>query len=98
MVVVDTPLTPEILDRLASGTLEVNKKRVQPCEVHQMKENVFRIILKEGKNRQIRRMCEACDLKVKELLRVRVNNIWLDELPEGKWRKLTPEEVQGMQK
>jgi len=96
VVVVDTPLTPVILKKLSSGTLEVNDERVQPCEVHQMKEHVFRIILKEGKNRQIRRMCEACDLKVKELLRVRVNNIWLNELPEGRWRKLTPEEVQSL--
>jgi 23S rRNA pseudouridine2604 synthase len=98
VVVVTTTLTPKILERLSSGTLEVNKERVQPCEVHQIKENVFRIILKEGKNRQIRRMCEACDLKVKELLRVRVNNIWLNELPIGKWRKLSSLEVEQLQK
>jgi 23S rRNA pseudouridine2604 synthase len=66
--------------------------------VEQIKEKVFRIILKEGKNRQIRRMCEACDLKVKELVRVRVNNIWLNELPVGKWRKLSSAEIAQLQK
>lgn len=96
VVAIDKPVTPEIIEKLSSGTLEVNKEKIQPCEVHQIKENVFRIILKEGKNRQIRRMCEACDLKVKELLRVRVNNIWLNELPVGKWRKLSPAEVEQL--
>jgi len=98
VVAIDTPVTPSIIERLSSGKLEVNGERVQPCEVEQIKEKVFRIILKEGKNRQIRRMCEACDLKVKELVRVRVNNIWLNELPVGKWRKLSSAEIARLQK
>ncbi len=98
VVAIDKPVTPEIIDRLSSGTIEINKQKIQKCEVEKLKDDVFRIVLKEGKNRQIRKMCEACDLNVKELLRVRVNNIWLNELPVGKWRKLGEGELKILTK
>ena len=52
----------------------------------------LRFILREGRNRQIRRMCEMVDLEVIDLLRIRVGPIHLNNLPEGKWRMITAEE------
>ncbi len=96
VVAVDQSLTSKVLEKLSSGTIVLDKVKIQPCVVEQLKEDVFRIVLKEGRNRQIRKMCEACDLKVKELLRVRVKNIWLNELPVGKWRVLSSKEVETL--
>ena len=53
---------------------------------------MLRFVLSEGRNRQIRRMCELVDLEVADLLRVRIGPLALDSLPEGKWRPLGPEE------
>jgi 23S rRNA pseudouridine2604 synthase len=52
----------------------------------------LRIVLKEGRNRQIRRMCELVDLKVVDLFRVRVGPLTLGDMPEGRWRTLSAEE------
>ncbi len=62
------------------------------AKVSRMEQNRLRFILTEGRNRQIRRMCEMVDLEVIDLLRIRVGPIKLDNLPEGKWRVITPEE------
>ena len=62
------------------------------CEVEQIDKNKFRIILTQGLNRQIRRMCEFLDFKVTKLKRVRIMNIKLD-IPIGKWRYLSTDEM-----
>ena len=62
------------------------------CFVRQLGEKKFKIILTQGLNRQIRRMCESLGYKVKSLKRVRIMNIKLD-VPAGKYRKLTKEEL-----
>ena len=62
------------------------------CKVEQIDKNKFRIILTQGLNRQIRRMCEFLDFKVTKLKRVRIMNIKLD-IPIGKWRYLSTDEM-----
>jgi 23S rRNA pseudouridine2604 synthase len=56
----------------------------------------FRIMLTEGRNRQIRRMCSALGYRVVRLVRVRIMHIRLDDLPAGKWRALTPREQEKL--
>ena len=63
------------------------------CEVFEVSTYQFRIILTQGLNRQIRRMCEYLDFRVKKLKRIRIMNVQLD-IPVGKWRDLTQEELQ----
>lgn len=94
IVHVDRDLKPECLERLRNGTIEINDRKVSPCRVQQIEERAFKIILKEGRNRQIRRMCEACGgLSVTDLLRIRVNTTHLDDLHDGAFRKLSDTEV-----
>ena len=70
--------------------LEVVTKK---CFVEKVSKNTFRIILTQGMNRQIRRMCEYLDYNVTKLERIRIMNIKLKDLPIGKWRYLTNEEI-----
>ena len=65
----------------------------RPCTVKKIGKYTFSIILTQGLNRQIRRMCEALGYEVKDLLRVRVMNITLDGLKDGQYRKLTDQEL-----
>ena len=67
-------------------------EKTLPCEVTRITDRVFRIILTEGKNRQIRRMCSAFGYEVRKLQRIRIMNIRLGALQMGEWRDLTPEE------
>jgi 23S rRNA pseudouridine2604 synthase len=64
-----------------------------PCRVTQVGKNTFRIVLTQGLNRQIRRMCEHFDYTVRRLQRVRIMHIQLGTLPVGRWRNLTDKEV-----
>lgn len=93
LVSIDKKLTLGIIKKLSSGNITIDEKNILPCKVEQVTEQVFSIILKEGKNRQIRKMCEACDLQVKDLLRIRVGRINLDEIKPGKFRFLSEEEI-----
>lgn len=63
--------------------------KTQPCEINRLSSSKFSITLREGKNRQIRRMVEAVGHDIKKLKRIRIENILLGDLEEGKWRKLT---------
>ena len=67
------------------------------CEVEQIDNLSFRIVLTQGLNRQIRRMCEFCGYEVKKLKRIRIMNLKLD-LPVGKWRDLTETELRDLNK
>jgi 23S rRNA pseudouridine2604 synthase len=76
--------------------LMLDGRQLKPARVNEMEPQRLRFILTEGRNRQIRRMCEAVDLGVVDLLRTRIGPLALGDLGEGKWRALTPEERQAM--
>ena len=73
--------------------LETTTKK---CKVERVSRFVFKIILVQGLNRQIRRMCEYLAYEVLELKRTRIMNISLDDLPSGAWRDLTKKELDGL--
>jgi 23S rRNA pseudouridine2604 synthase len=72
--------------------LELDGRKLRPAEVEVIADQRLRFVLREGRNRQIRRMCELVELKVVDLFRVRVGDITLGDMPEGRWRHLTAEE------
>lgn len=78
--------------QLLNHGLELDGKALRPAKVEWINEDQLRFTLKEGKKRQIRRMCEAVGLRVVGLKRVRVGRVMLGPLPEGKWRFLAPSE------
>lgn len=78
--------------RLLRHGLELDGKPLLPAQVEWINRDQLRFVLKEGRKRQIRRMCELVGLKVSGLKRVRIGKITLGNLPEGKWRFLEPEE------
>lgn len=92
LVRVEGVLPKEKLQLLRHG-LELDGKPLLPALVEWVNEDQLRFVLREGKKRQIRRMCEAVGLKVRGLKRVRVGKIKLGQLPEGKWRFLEPGET-----
>ena len=73
--------------------LSLDGKALRPAVIRQLEPNLLMFTLKEGRKRQIRRMCELVDLEVKTLTRVRVGRIRLGTLPRGKWRHLSPGEA-----
>ena len=91
IVRVEGKLPPDQLKLLRHG-LSLDGKALKPAIVEWINEDQLRFILKEGKKRQIRRMCEAVGLRVTGLKRVRIGKIRLGQLPEGKWRFLRPGE------
>ena len=95
IVSVDRPLTAEFLAGMAGG-VPILGTVTNPCTVRQVGRNTFRIVLTQGMNRQIRRMCEHYDYTVRRLQRVRIMHIHLGDLPIGKWRKLTDSEVRPL--
>lgn len=78
--------------RLLRHGLELDGRKLKPAQVAEIGDQALRFILKEGRNRQIRRMCEAVDLLVVDLFRVRIGPLKLGDLPEGRWRPLSPQE------
>jgi 23S rRNA pseudouridine2604 synthase len=95
IVSVDRPLTPGFLEGMAHG-VPILDTVTNPCKVRQVGRNTFRIVLTQGLNRQIRRMCEHFDYTVRGLQRVRIMHIQLGDLPLGKWRNLTAAEVRPL--
>jgi 23S rRNA pseudouridine2604 synthase len=91
IVTVNKPITPEFLKRMASG-VEILDTKTLPCEVRQLSKYVFQIILTQGLNRQIRRMCSALGYSVDRLQRTRIMNIHLGSLAIGQWRDLSKKE------
>ena len=97
VVTVHKPLSDESLSRMAHGMyIAGDERKTLPAEVTQLSPTSFRITLIEGRNRQIRRMCEEEGYDVKKLTRVRIMHIMLDELPVGHWRHLTQAEEQTL--
>tara|TARA_R110002096_G_scaffold412765_2_gene613313 strand:+ start:637 stop:1404 length:768 start_codon:yes stop_codon:yes gene_type:complete len=92
IVTVDQSISQTFLERMAGGIyIEDLGKRTKTCEVKKIDKFTFSIILTQGLNRQIRRMCEYLNYEVQTLKRVRIMNIKLD-MPLGKYRELTKEE------
>lgn len=89
---IDRPVTAEFLSRMAAG-VDLEGRMTRPAVVTQIQKDRFQIVLTQGMNRQIRRMCEALGCKVLRLVRVRIMAISLGNLKSGKWRHLTAEEV-----
>ena len=84
-------ITPAKLNLLRHG-MELDGRRLKPADVTVVSDQRLRVVLGEGRNRQIRRMCDLVGLKVVDLFRVRVGPLWLGTLPEGRWRVLSPDE------
>ena len=94
-VTVDQEITPEFIRKMASG-VPILDTVTRPCRVEKIGKYTFSIILTQGLNRQIRRMCEALGYQVRDLVRVRVMNIRLGSLKEGEYRKVTDEELEEL--
>jgi 23S rRNA pseudouridine2604 synthase len=91
IVKVDKPITPHFVKKMSSG-IPILGTVTKPCKVEKIGEQSFRIILTQGLNRQIRRMCEYLGFEVLFLKRVRIMNIQLGALETGKWRLLSAAE------
>tara|TARA_R100000365_G_C2742144_1_gene70778 strand:+ start:302 stop:1402 length:1101 start_codon:yes stop_codon:yes gene_type:complete len=87
IVKVKGDVTPEKLAKLRHG-LELDGRQLKPAIVEQLKPQELKFILREGRNRQIRRMCQLVDLRVVDLMRTRIGPLELAGLPEGKWRPI----------
>jgi len=95
VVAVDRPLTPEFLHGMASG-VPIMDTVTNPCRITQVGRNTFRLVLTQGLNRQIRRMCDYFGYTVRRLQRVRIMHVQLGDLPVGKWRNLSPAETAAL--
>ncbi len=96
LVKVDKPLSQTIIDRMSKG-VPILDTITKECEIKKLSTNEFKIILTQGLNRQIRRMCEYFNYKVVSLERTRIMNIKLD-LPLGEHRELTNDEISSLNK
>lgn len=97
VVTVDRPVDDEFISGMAGG-VPILGTMTKKCKVAKESNNAFRIILVQGLNRQIRRMCEHFGYEVVKLERVRIMNIDLKALPVGEWRQLEPDELSELLK
>ena len=94
-VEIDRPVTKEFVEKMAEGVPILDTVTL-PCRVRRTGEKSFNIILVQGLNRQIRRMCEALGCNVVRLRRIRIMNIRLGAMRPGQWRELSEEELSGL--
>ncbi len=93
VVTIDRPVTETFLDAMGRGVfLKELGIRTRPCVVRKSGPFEFHIILTQGLNRQIRRMCRENGCRVKKLVRIRIMNVWLGDLKEGSFRELSARE------
>ena len=100
-VTVDRPVTEEFLEGLRKGVHITDREKgldavTRPCRAEAVGKFTFRIVLTQGLNRQIRRMCQAFGYEVKKLVRIRIMNIRLDGLKPGEYRPLTAQEAREL--
>ncbi len=88
---VDRPFDQLFLDRMSRG-VTIQGKKTKPCRTAPLGRNRFRIVLTEGRNRQIRRMCQALGFRVTSLHRIRIMHITVKGLGAGAWKELTAQE------
>lgn len=99
IVKVNKDIDDAFINKMANGIyLYELKTKTRKCKVKKLNKNTFSIVLTQGLNRQIRRMCLACGMKVQKLNRVRIVNIKLDGLAVGDYRNLSDEEVKKLYK
>ncbi len=94
-VTVNKPITDDFLKKMSEGVAILDTV-TRPCKVERIGKYKFKIILTQGLNRQIRRMCEALGYEVKELFRTRIMNIEIGNLKTGQYRKLTDKELNDL--
>jgi len=97
IVTVNKNISDYFIDKMGKG-VPILGEVTKPCLVRKINRRTFKIILKQGLNRQIRRMCDNFDYKVVTLKRVRIMNISLGRLPYGEWRYFTKKELTDMNK
>ncbi|MBP5533761.1 MAG: 23S rRNA pseudouridine(2604) synthase RluF [Lachnospiraceae bacterium] len=95
VVTVNKDITPVFLKAMSSG-VPILDTVTRPCKIEQIDKKVFKIILTQGLNRKIRRMCEALGYRVRSLIRIRIMNIKLNHLKSGTYRNLTPKELEEL--
>ncbi len=95
LVSVNKPLTAQFLKKMSEG-VPILDTITKPCHVEEVDKTTFRIILTQGLNRQIRRMCETLDYRVTQLKRIRIMNIHLGRLKPGTYRNLTDWELEEL--
>ena len=95
IVAVDRPITDLSLKMMANG-VKIMGELTEPAQVSRIDQESFRMIITQGVNRQIRRMCSALGYKVRRLRRVRIMNIHVGTLGAGHWRHLTDAEIAGL--
>ena len=93
IVTVDRVVDDQLLQKLSAGMDLGDGDVARPCFTEKIARNKFRMVITQGINRQIRRMCEKCGCRVTKLKRVRIIDIHLDDLPTGEYRKATPKEL-----
>ena len=96
-VVVDKPVTLDFIRKMESG-VEILGTKTLPCRLVKKGEKAFNIILTQGLNRQIRRMCEALGYRVRSLRRIRIMHLRLGNLKLGQWRNLSPSELKELER
>ncbi len=94
-VTIDRPVTPEFVQKMMAGVPVLDTVTL-PCKVRRTGERSFNIIIVQGLNRQIRRMCEALGANVTHLRRIRIMNLKLGAMKPGEWRELTEKELNGL--
>lgn len=95
IVKVDMPVTESFLKKMSEG-VEILDTKTLPAKAEKISKFTFRLTIRQGLNRQIRRMCQALGYEVRDLKRVRIMNIHLGGLSTGEWRNLTEEERNGL--
>lgn len=95
IVTVDKPVTDEFLKKMEAG-VEILDTVTLPAKAQRISRFTFKLIIRQGLNRQIRRMCSALGYEVRKLKRIRVMSIHLGDLAIGEWRDLTPAELEGL--
>jgi 23S rRNA pseudouridine2604 synthase len=95
LVTVNKPMTDTFLEKMAGG-VPILDTVTRPCQIKKEGKRTFRIILTQGLNRQIRRMCEALGYQVITLKRVRIMGVRLGDLKPGQYRKLTEQELEEL--
>jgi len=97
IVTVNKKITDDFINKMSSG-IPILGTITKECKVEKLNNHIFRIVLIQGLNRQIRRMCEYLDYRVTKLKRVRIMNVNLGKLPVGHWRELSKKEVSQIKK
>jgi 23S rRNA pseudouridine2605 synthase len=96
-VTLDRPWAPELAPKLMRGIF-LDDRRAKIAQLHSISPTRLRIVLRQGINRQLRRMFEAVGYRVKNLIRIRIANLRLGDLPRGHWRALTKHELRSLER